>query len=737
MTLSRQFSSRLRICRCVVGLAWLLLGAGLSRAQPEPLSTAAEVLALSPSRAQARLPVTVRGVVTAADPAWNGQFFVQDDTAGIFVDARDAPAPPPGSHVEIRGFTHPGDFAPIIGEPTVQRLGLAPLPPARPVETTRLMTGAEDCQRIAVNGLVRRVTSEGEQWRLIVAVDGYRLTAFVPALPFAPPAELVGARLHLQGTAATTYHSPVRQLLDVRLHVPRLADVELLASSDQDPWSLPPLPLSSIAQYRPQHADSNRVHVTGQLTLDRPDGIAFLQDASGGLRVDPVESALPAVGTTVEAVGFVEFDNYLPILRDAVLRPSATALSPPSSITPPFDELRQGLHHGERLRLRGRLLDVSTRPLAGTDAVETSWLLQTDDLTATVDLVHAPDQTASLRTALPLGAHVQIDGVAQSSLDAAGQLVALHLHLATATDAAVLAPPAWWTPARLFAALGGTVCALLLVLVWSVHHARQNARLRDLLNEVERARAALNDINSQLESKVAERTAQLEVEITARKADELQFKGALTERTRLARELHDSLEQTLTGVNLRLKTAATLAPRDPSAAAHHLQTAQQLLQQSQVDLRRSIWDLRSRELEQFDLADALRRNAQHLAEASGLTWTFDSEYPAPRWPEVVEENVLRIGQEALTNIAKHAQAHAVQLRLQATPTTLTLEICDNGIGFAPRPLTELGQSGHFGLIGMQERARRIEATFTVQPGPSDRGTCIRLVVPRPPAPPSS
>ncbi|WP_221029424.1 histidine kinase [Actomonas aquatica] len=696
-------------------LGWLGLGAvwlGLLLALPlssvttaQTLRNAADVLALSPERAAAGLPVTVTGVVTAADPAWHGQFFVQDETAGIYVDARTEPAPAPGTRVEIHGTSHPGDFAPVIGEPQWRVLGPAPLPPARPVSADRLMSGSEDCQRIRIVGTVRQAHLDANQWRLILAVEGYRLTVFIPSLPDATPDSLLGARLQVSGTAATTYHTPVRQLLDVRLHVPRPADVELLSTESAPPWSAAPLPLQAVAQYRPGNTSSNRVHVAGVLTLQRPDGLAFLQDLTGGLRLDPIQPDLPPVGTAVSAIGFIEYDNHLAVLRDAILRPTNSAPQP-APLPAPVAALRQGLHHGERIRLVGHILDASFRPLPATDLIESSWLLQADDLSVTVNLAHAPGQAPNL----PVGATVQVDGVCQSSLDASGRLIALHLLLATHADAVVLEPPAWWTPARLFTALGGAALALFLAVAWSLHNARRNALL---------------------ETKVAERTAQLEVEITGRKADELQFKGALTERTRLARELHDSLEQTLTGIALRLQTATTLAPRDAGAAANHLQTARLLLQQSQVDLRRSIWDLRSRELEQFDLADALRHSAEHLAEAAGLTCNCDCAYPPPRWPEVVEENVLRIGQEALTNIAKHARAASVQLHLHTDATQLVLTVTDDGIGFSPAPTAELGQSGHFGLIGMQERARRIHAILTFEPGPQSRGTRLQLVVPRP------
>lgn len=697
------------------------------------------MLALTPARAAAGWPVAVTGIVTAADPNWGGQFFVQDDSAGIFVDYRDGAAPRPGDRVLVRGRTHPGEFAPIISYPHWTLLGHAGLPPAPLVAADALMAGTQDSQRIAVTGIVRRADPDRALWRLTLAVDGFRLTAFTPPVADTTPDHLIGARLRLRGTAATNYHEPLRQLLDVRLHVPRPDDVEILALETTDPFTTSAVPLASVAQYRYDSAPYRRVHVRGVLTLQRIGRDLFIQDDTGGLRLESVAATAFAPGTVIDAVGFVEYDNHLPVLRDATLRPLGPGALP-TALAVPTADLRRGLHHGERLRLSGQVLDQTTRPLPAVGGAperrQTSWLIQVEDLVCSVAWEappHPPATDADAASFPALGSLVQIEGVCDATLDATGHLTHLQLLLARPADLRVLAAPAWWTPRRLGLALAAAAAALGLALVWSWHHIRQNRRLRDLLREIGLARDALRQANDSLEQKVAARTAALQVEMTARKADELQFKGALTERTRLAQELHDSLEQTLTGVALRLNTATKVAARDPAGATTHLQTARHLLHQSQVDLRRSIWDLRSRELEQFDLATALRHCAESLAAAAALTCTCELSTPPDGWPEVVEANVLRIGQEALTNIAKHAQARHVQLRLTADAHTLTLEIRDDGIGFTCADAAALGGLGHFGVIGMQERAKRLTATLTLDSTPG-HGTTVRLIVPRGPEP---
>jgi signal transduction histidine kinase len=268
---------------------------------------------------------------------------------------------------------------------------------------------------------------------------------------------------------------------------------------------------------------------------------------------------------------------------------------------------------------------------------------------------------------------------------------------------------------------------LVGAVAWLLTVSKKNAALKVLIREREQAQRELQDAHDTLEEKVAERTAQLHVEMTARKTAEVQFKAVLAERTRLARDLHDTLEQTLTGIALQLDTVAKLFSRTPEQAHHHLQLARNWLRQSQVGLRRSIWDLRSRELEQFDLPSALEQSAQQLVEGTEITLDFATTGDRRALPEVVEENVLRIGQEAFTNIAKHARATRVAILLEFGQHALRLRIADNGVGFESAVAPSPGES-HFGLLGMTERAKRLAGHIVVDSTPG-HGTTITVEIP--------
>ncbi|HVT72183.1 MAG TPA: histidine kinase [Lacunisphaera sp.] len=717
---------------CVLLLLGLSLvpGAAATAAEPAPLTSAAAVLSLSAAQAGSRLPVVVTGVVTASESDWNGQFFIQDATGGVFVENLGRPGPAPGDVVTIDGVTHPGAFAPIISSPQWRVVGRAPLPGAKSILIENLEAGVEDGVRVEISGVVRTAHLENSRLVVDLAVGGYRLQVNAHLAPEVPVASLVAARVRVRGTAATHYNESLRHLISVGVYAPQAEDFTVLEPERVSPFDEAVIPVNNVAQYQRGRAPDRRVHLRGTVTLQRYGEEVFLQDATGGIRLACAQTDHFAPGDQVEAAGFIEYENFLPLLRDAELRRLPSPRAPPAARSAPFAELRRGLHHGELVRLRGKLLNRSTRPVSrptvGFAGFATLLLLQGEDTTFTVE--REGEKEDAVLAAVPIGSVVEADGVCVLTMDATGkQLISLRLLLPGAASLHLLQRPSWLTPERLLAGVGLLSVGLIVLGAWLLTVASKNATLKNLIREREQAQRALQEAHDTLEQKVAERSAQLQVEMTARKTDELQFKAVLAERTRLARDLHDTLEQTLTGIALRLDTSARVAARDPEAADRHLQLARNWLHQSQVDLRRSIWDLRSRELEQFDLAGALRRSAEQLVDGTDTRLSFRAEGAPQGLPEVVEENVLRIGQEALTNIAKHARASRIGILLQFTPAALLLRIEDNGVGFAHHA-ADLPAEGHFGLRGMTERAKRLAGGITINSIPG-KGTTITVEIP--------
>ena len=149
--------------------------------------------------------------------------------------------------------------------------------------------------------------------------------------------------------------------------------------------------------------------------------------------------------------------------------------------------------------------------------------------------------------------------------------------------------------------------------------------MKTLVKEKESAQGELQQAHDLLEWRVQERTKQLKVEMTARKETELQFRATLTERMRLAQELHDTLEQTITGIALQLDRVANHFGKNPENASRHLKLARSLTRQGQTDVRHSVWGLRSRAGEKFDLVNALNINCRQIINGAGIELKIENQ----------------------------------------------------------------------------------------------------------------
>jgi signal transduction histidine kinase len=434
------------------------------------------------------------------------------------------------------------------------------------------------------------------------------------------------------------------------------------------------------------------------------------------------------VGDVIEAVGFPEFDHFLPVLDDAAFKKTSEPAARAKPKRVPVTEIQGGLHHAGLVSLEARLLDVNFQQnrSRGTNAVrsKTVLMLQHQDLVFTAEALF-PESRTRLAT-LPVGSLLEVSGVCFTESGEDKKLRSLQVLLPDAGSVRLLKKPSWLTPRRLLVGLGLLLVILAGAVGWVVTVSNRNRVLNGLIGEKEEAQKELQLAHDQLEERVKERTAQLKFQITARKESEVQYKAVLAERTRLAQEIHDTLEQTLTGIALQLDTTSKLFEAKPERANHHLELARDLVAQSQVDVRRSVWDLRSRALEQFDLPGAMVSSGKQLTDGTNIRFEVTARGRVRPLPEIIEENLLRIAQEALTNVIKHSHATAAEIELDYGPRSVLLQIKDNGRGIQPNGCAGPGE-GHFGLLGISERAKRLgtEAIFQSAAG---QGTTVRVQV---------
>jgi signal transduction histidine kinase len=198
------------------------------------------------------------------------------------------------------------------------------------------------------------------------------------------------------------------------------------------------------------------------------------------------------------------------------------------------------------------------------------------------------------------------------------------------------------------------------------------------------------------------------------------------ERVRIARELHDSLQQDLLGITMQLKATDRLLD-DPERARAALQLASAMVRRGQAEAHRAIWDLRDTGEPHPNLVATLREVAAGLSAGDAPAVEVAGTGHVRPLPAAVENHVLRIAQEALTNALKHAQAAHIEVELDYAADRVTLHVRDDGRGFdADHP--PAAASGHFGLFGMRERAAKLGADLRIT-SRAGTGTAIHLSVP--------
>ncbi|MEU5821560.1 sensor histidine kinase [Streptomyces sp. NPDC047803] len=258
------------------------------------------------------------------------------------------------------------------------------------------------------------------------------------------------------------------------------------------------------------------------------------------------------------------------------------------------------------------------------------------------------------------------------------------------------------TPGTFIGPLLGAAVAVATVLGYEALF-RESERRRELIDELVAARAELAE---------AERTA-----------------GTLAERERLAREIHDTLAQGLSSIQLLLRAAERTLPEDAPAAAH-VHRAREAAQDNLAEARRFVRALTPPDLENGSLTAALERLSARTS-TPGLTVQFAVSGTPVALPTPYEVALLRTAQSALANTVRHAGAGRAEITLSFMDTSVALDVVDDGRGFAQdAPDAGASASGGFGLPAMRSRAASLGGTLSVESAPG-QGTAVALTLPLP------
>ena len=246
------------------------------------------------------------------------------------------------------------------------------------------------------------------------------------------------------------------------------------------------------------------------------------------------------------------------------------------------------------------------------------------------------------------------------------------------------------------------------------------AAFSNLIGDLAQERRELRSLAGELERRVAVRT--LEVE---RLAEESRYAEVVRERLKLARALHDTLAHSMMAIISEIRFIRRLQTQDPASVPDELGRAEELAHEGLNEARSAIAQMRATTVREAGLGPALSGEFDKFVDRTGLAGEFRAEPAAARFGDERSEILLRMTQEALRNIDRHAKATRVAVILEiVSGTHLVLRIEDDGVGFDP----QTPRPGHYGLIGLQEQAELIGADLRID-GTSQMGTKICISLP--------
>jgi len=654
------------------------------------LNRAIDIRTLPYERSLEKLPVDLTATVGFVESSSTA--FVQDATAGTHLHFKPGRADlRVGDQVRVKGTTTAGLYFPGVDVTGLQILGHGPPPAASPAAYDDLATGRFHYQRVLVEGLGRTLTPLDENRSLLRLAMGSRVIEVrIDSPPESAPA-VVDARLRIIALAAGGINDR-RQLVFPYLRVTDWNDISITQPA-VTPESLPVTSVATFLRFGDTEEAHHRVRIRGTVLAVFDDGRVFLRDTTQApppreqpKDAPPKPPQSPSVsirlttpvnltpGHLAEITGFPIMAGFSASLADARVLSTEAATAPTASDVS-LKEFQNGSHDADLVRLTTpAVLDDFFRTNDGFELRFTS-----SGVTIRTSLLqnNAPD--------LKIGSSCRLTGIclAESSTDKGfhSQPERASLLLRSIDDIQVLSTAPFWNAKRLIIAIAILGSIILLTLFWITQQRRQITRL---------------------ERKIA-------------------HQATLDERQRIAREFHDTLEQDLTGLSLRLDAATTRPLEDKARSL--LETSRSLVSRIQSEARNLVSDLRDTG-HATTLAEALLLLASRAPE--GIAIKLDI-HPAPPIPPHVTHHLRMIAQEAVTNALKHACASEITLHLSSTPAILTLRITDDGRGFVAGAET-LGKPGHFGCIGIRERVRKIGAKAEWQ-STVGKGTSVIITLP--------
>lgn len=638
-----------------------------------PIRNIAEVRNLSYEQSRTAPPVQFRVTVISHPPAG---FDGQDNTGGLFFEIDDERMPDIGEELEISGNVTGGFYGPYVIVDEIVKRGRKNPPRALNFRPDFVQTGVADNRWVEIEGLLVDVNFDEEEKRkgegLLVTGQSDLSVRFrnekrdfdVNKLEKA-----VGSWVKLSGSGAPLFNDQ-RQRIGSDIICPSHQFVEVIDQSKETET----VPLDEIGRWDSRRTRQALVQTEGIVTFVENSQSVIVQSGEHGARVRLLSPENLTVGAPISVLGLPETNGYFVGLHYAKTVPMEDAEMEELVATPDKTPLSRD-NAFQLVTIAGRLIEKGRSLLN----------LQVEDALVPVSLPSGvtPDSLP------PEGSELRIEGVKMVDADGSGLVRSVTIALRSPKGIEILAVPSWWTPTKYLIAISLLLAGVMLFLFWSLS----------------------------LKKRVKKQTHLIESQLVSN--------AALEERNRIARELHDTLSQGFSGVGYQLASVANHLETDPDKARNKLETARQMVEHSLIEARESLTGLRVP-----SAADSLQFPVTTIAVArercDEAEMNFYVHHTLELDPEKFEPETAyachRILLEAVMNAIRHSGGDSVGFASGATEEELIFCISDNGHGFDP----EVTPIGHFGIQGMQERAKQIDAGLTVET--SSEGTRLLLTL---------
>ena len=556
---------------------------------------------------------------------------------------------------------------------------------------------------VHIRGIVRsaaRDESDPNFVHLLLRSDNSDAHVFIHVTASTPfePAQYLGAEVRAYGVCRNHNNNGLRRHIGHVLAVSGLENVQVT----RPPMSFGNAPdIGTLYNTTPRRiADSGFVRVQGAVLAAWGKNSIMLRSEDGRLvRVHLQHPSLPTFGEQIIALGLPVTDFYSVNLIHAQWQPTGLPSIKPESATDSTPQDMQTQQDGKpqlMVRQQGRALKFTgvVRYLPETNSNDKLMQIESDGILTPVDVSANPQ----ILDKLQIGYVVSASGICIFNADnwnsETVQDVSQRFFLVPRTpdDVVVISRLPWWTPRRLLALLGMFAMALLVVIAWNVSLNRR-AKMKGMLLAKEQ---------------IAHVTSELKV----------------SERTRLAIELHDLLSQMLSGISMQIGVVRKFMDANRDKALHHLDIASRTLMACRESLRDCLWDLRNHTIEEVDMNKAIKDTLKPHVDDTPLAIRFN--VPRDRLSDNATHAILSIIRELVVNALRHGSAKSIKIAGSVEDGKVRFSVADDGTGFDPSTAPGMAQ-GHFGLQGIRERVEGFEGEMSVASAPN-RGTKVTIAL---------